>query len=141
MTLTKQQTTSLLTANKGSYKVSILVRGSNKWADNGLRFYLDGDATEYAASLKRRWPAVERYAVVVTEDPPNCVYPVPSDRYPVPRPSNLRILPAEGNRVDLPCPHCSEDNADKLVWMPDDVTVACLTCGYQFKPGKEDRNG
>jgi hypothetical protein len=138
MMLSKEQTASLLTAKKGSYKVSVMVRGSNKWADNGLRFYLDGDAQEYAVALQRRWPAVERLAVVLTDDPPNCVYPVPSDRYPVPRPSALRILPAEGNKVRMPCPNCNEDDADKLVWMPDETTVACLTCGHQFQPGKED---
>jgi uncharacterized Zn finger protein len=31
------------------------------------------------------------------------------------------------------CPHCGEDDVDKLVWQ-DDVTVKCETCGTLFQP-------
>jgi hypothetical protein len=68
-----------------SYKVSVMVKGAKQYADNGLRFYTIREAEEYGAQLKRRWPLLSLYRIFPSEDQPNCVFPMPSDRYNVSR--------------------------------------------------------
>lgn len=69
-----------------SYMVGVKTK-TNKtiWAYNGLRFAEGVDALAYSRSLLTRWPDLVAYRIVDSDDPPNCTYPVPSDRYPVER--------------------------------------------------------
>lgn len=70
-----------------SFMVSVRVKGTATMVNNGLRFADVMDADRYGADLALRWPAVTRHDVIPSDDPPNCTYPVPSDRYPVNRPA------------------------------------------------------
>jgi hypothetical protein len=36
--------------------------------------------------------------------------------------------------VCCPCPNCCEADPDKLVWLDDDETVRCTSCGHEYKP-------
>lgn len=49
------------------------------------------------------------------------------------------ILPHEPDLVAprFGCPNCGERDADLLVWLEDDETVRCVTCGCEYKPGEE----
>jgi hypothetical protein len=40
----------------------------------------------------------------------------------------------EDNAVCCPCPNCCEADPDKLVWLDDDETVRCDSCGHEYKP-------
>ena len=42
----------------------------------------------------------------------------------------------EQNRVQFPCPRCGEADSDRLVWLSDDETVCCSTCGVTYRPGE-----
>jgi len=69
-----------------SYKVGVCVKTDPlNLAFNGLRFADHGDAVFYGGTLRARWLDVIRFAVVESNDPPNCTLPIPSDRYPVKR--------------------------------------------------------
>jgi hypothetical protein len=75
---------------ENSFAVEIFTRGGSFWAKNGLRFRNRMAAENYGLTLKLRWPLVEDYRIVATVDVPNTTFPVPSDRYAVPRPSLLK---------------------------------------------------
>lgn len=68
-----------------SYCTEVKTKSQNKWVRNGLRFVDDESARQYGISLMRRWPDMTDFEVVDCPEPPNCIFPVPSDRYPVSR--------------------------------------------------------
>lgn len=68
-----------------SFAVDVKTKRGSGWATNQLRFYTPDDAQNYADWLTKRWTDVAYANVRATEEPPNAIYPVPSDRYGVPR--------------------------------------------------------
>lgn len=69
-----------------SWKVGVKTRNnSEEWVYNELRFEFREYAACYSAHLKRVWSDVNKTTLTETNDPPNSVFPVPSDRYPVVR--------------------------------------------------------
>ncbi len=40
----------------------------------------------------------------------------------------------EDDAVCSPCPNCCEADPDKLVWLDDEETVRCASCGHEYKP-------
>jgi predicted RNA-binding Zn-ribbon protein involved in translation (DUF1610 family) len=49
------------------------------------------------------------------------------------------ILPHEPDLVAVKfgCPDCGEREPNLLVWLEDDETVCCVTCGREYRPGEE----
>lgn len=69
-------------AQRKSWKVGVFVKSAPHMAAfNALRFGVKEDAIYYASELKVRWRDVVNTSVVESDDPANCSYPVPSDRY------------------------------------------------------------
>lgn len=69
-----------------SFKVGVKTKsGEDNWIYNGLRFGFREHAERYAKDLQRRWADMGHYLVVASNESPNCIYPVPSDRYLVNR--------------------------------------------------------
>lgn len=69
-----------------SYRVGVKTKSSKQmWVFNALRFGDKDSAEAYAQSLNIRWSDVLDYLIADSDDTPNCTFPVPSDRYPVPR--------------------------------------------------------
>lgn len=68
-----------------SYCTEVKTKRSATWTRNGLRFVDEESARQYGISLMRRWPDMTDFEVVASNEIANCIYPVPSDRYPVPR--------------------------------------------------------
>lgn len=84
-----------------SYSVAIRVKSEPmKYSTNGLRFDTHGNAVIYAADLRTRWLEVIGWTIATSSDPPNCTYPVPSDRYQVQRKDSKNeqhLLDTQGN--------------------------------------------
>lgn len=69
-----------------SFMVAVKTKSqTSQWAHNGLRFPTRTDACLYAASLSKRWLHLTATEVQPSSDAPNAAFPVPSDRYPIPR--------------------------------------------------------
>lgn len=68
-----------------SFCTEVKTKQTDKHVRNGLRFTDEEAARQYGISLMRRWPDMTDFTVVPCDDVPNCIFPVPSDRYPVAR--------------------------------------------------------
>lgn len=72
-------------ARARSYKVAVKTITSDEWAYNELRFPSRGAGERYALDLQKSWLIVTGIDVQESDDPSNANYPVPSERYDVPR--------------------------------------------------------
>jgi hypothetical protein len=52
------------------FKIEFLADSSGKWAGNELVFRTRDEAERYAADLMDRWPAVQDWRVIETDDSP-----------------------------------------------------------------------
>lgn len=69
-----------------SFRVGVKTKTSQAaWVFNGLRFPDQDSAVAYAEALHHRWADVMDYLIEESDEHANCSYPVPSDRYQVPR--------------------------------------------------------